>query len=52
MFVENLDDTAEEKIGMMAEDIIEEVKKLKENYVLVPVDDPGMRMVDTEIEIK
>ncbi len=45
-------DEIESIIGMSHEKILEAIDTIKRDYVIVPVDDPGLRMVETEIKLK
>jgi len=49
------EDTAKymsEDLDITEEEVQEAIDSLRTDYVLVPVDDPGLRMVETEITIK
>ena len=44
-------DELEDELGMTKEEIQQGIDEIRLNFVLVPVDDPGLRMVETEISL-
>lgn len=46
-----IEDEIQDEINLSKEELDAAIKDIKENYVLVPVDDPGLRMVEKEITL-
>lgn len=39
------------QLGLTEDELVNAIKEIKDDYVLVPEDDPGLRFVDNELEI-